>query len=378
MKKILLFLVANAIVICTHAQKPFTVTGHFTGVPSGSRLYFEKLNYNFVKSIDTIITGADGGFIFIDTAKEEGLYRVKYTDALNFLLIIKPETQLIKIETDTNRIKSFDYTIEMSPLTTQIRDFVINANQQYQTVQALYMELQNPMLSDSVRQMKQLQLAINNQQALQFVQGYLDTVTDPVIAAFGALSFVDIKSNIAWATKLEKRLFEKHKENSLVRDFVMQAEQIKKEMQPPVAFPEGTIVPNIILTDTAGKEMNLYDIKGKYVLIDFWASWCSPCRMENPNVVAMFNKFKDKGFTVFSISLDSDKKKWIAAIAKDKLAWPYHVSELKGWQSEICKPWKIHSIPSSYLIDKDHKVIGINLRDVDLQNKLEEIFKGAE
>ena len=130
-------------------------------------------------------------------------------------------------------------------------------------------------------------------------------------------------------------------------------------MQPPVAFPEGTTVPDIVLKDTSGHELKLSDLRGKYVLIDFWASWCGPCRAENPNVAAEYQKYKDKGFTVYSISLDNDRTKWINAIKKDKLAWPTHVSELKGWQSEICKPWKIGSIPSNFLIDKDGKVIEI-------------------
>ena len=374
MKNILLILslaLCNSLVF---AQKPFTVTGHFTGVPAGTPIVFEKLNYSFIKPIGTMNVAADGGFIFKDTAKEEGLYRIRYTDALNVLVVIKPTDELIKIETDTVRMKTFDYTVEGSTLTKQIRDFVIQANTKYQIVQSLGAELQNPMLPDSVKQMKQMQLNFYNSQAQLFVQSYLDTVTDPIIGAFGGLSFIDIKSDVKFATKLEKRLYDTYKDNSLVHDFVAHAEDIKKQMEPPVAFPVGTEVPDIVLKDTSGKEIHLYDIKDKYVLIDFWASWCGPCRAENPNVANMYQKYKDKGFTVFSISLDSDKKKWETAIAKDKLAWPYHVSELKGWQSQICQPWKIQSIPSNFLIDKDRKVIGNNLRGEDLQNVLQQLL----
>ncbi len=124
----------------------------------------------------------------------------------------------------------------------------------------------------------------------------------------------------------------------------------------------------------AGKPLKLSDYKGKYVLVDFWASWCGPCRMENPNVVTAYNKFKDKGFTVLGVSFDQNKDKWIDAIAKDNLSWD-HVSDLKGWGNEVGKMYSITSIPQNFLIDKEGKIVGKNLRGPALEEKLSEIIK---
>jgi thiol-disulfide isomerase/thioredoxin len=115
-------------------------------------------------------------------------------------------------------------------------------------------------------------------------------------------------------------------------------------------------------------------LKGKVVLIDFWASWCGPCRKENPNVVSLYEKYKDKGFTVFSVSLDSDKNAWMRAIETDKLIWPYHISELKRWDGLLSRSYGVNSIPFTVLIDAEGKVIEKNLRGPMLEQKLQQIF----
>jgi peroxiredoxin len=135
----------------------------------------------------------------------------------------------------------------------------------------------------------------------------------------------------------------------------------------------GAYAPEFSMTDTAGKAIPLSSLKGKYVLLDFWAAWCKPCRDENPNVVKSYNTFKNKGFTVLGVSLDKERRDWLKAIKTDNLTWQ-HVSDLKFWQNEAAIIYGVTGIPRNFLLDPKGKIIGRDLRGPDLTDKLNEIF----
>ncbi len=152
--------------------------------------------------------------------------------------------------------------------------------------------------------------------------------------------------------------------------------QVLKAQKESLEFlAPGQMAPDFEETMLDGKTtMKLSDLRGTVVLLDFWASWCGPCRRENPNVVALYEKYKDKGFTVMSVSLDKERSKWEDAIKQDQLSWPNHVSDLQGWSCEAAKQYKVSGIPFTVLIDKGGKIIDTKLRGDALQAELEKIF----
>ncbi len=171
---------------------------------------------------------------------------------------------------------------------------------------------------------------------------------------------------------------------SYARQIRARVEKLKAQNSPDALLAKGSPAPELAFANPEGKVMKLSDLKGKYVLIDFWASWCKPCRMANPHVVKLYEKYHDKGFEIFSVSLDQNRDRWIQAIAADKLTWPYHVSDLKGWQSEGARLYGITSIPQTVLVDTEGNIlakgseIAVNVGSPDpdalLKKKLESIF----
>jgi thiol-disulfide isomerase/thioredoxin len=168
---------------------------------------------------------------------------------------------------------------------------------------------------------------------------------------------------------------EKFPDSPMTTTLVGQTAEIERAYNEHISANSGQrAAPEIALKNPEGVEIKLSSLRGKYVLIDFWASWCGPCRKENPNVVKLYNKYKNKGFTIYSVSLDENKEAWKAAITADGLSWPNHVSDLLRWNSPMPERYGFTGIPHTVLINPEGNVIGVGLRGPSLEQKLKEIF----
>ena len=193
-------------------------------------------------------------------------------------------------------------------------------------------------------------------------------------ALIAAINSLNTEDEFEIYEDVVKSLEKSFGESPTVQSLVVQLEQNRKEFLANQPLSPGSKASEIAMENPDGEIMKLSDYEGKVVLLDFWASWCGPCRKENPTVVKLYNKYKDDGFEVFSVSLDKDRKRWVDAIEKDNLVWEAHVSDLKGWKNEAAQQYQVSGIPFTVLLDKEGKVINTKLRGVQLEMTLESIF----
>lgn len=232
-----------------------------------------------------------------------------------------------------------------------------------------------PFLYDKVRQYTQTLTQVNQPNPVQesFSNRLLGMVvqgskTHKCVLAGIMNGYQQGKNQVLFAKYGEKYLTLFGKENPDI------AKQLQLQVKQAKGFSAGGLAPDFAMNQVDGTELKLSDLRGKVVLVDFWASWCRPCRLANPEVVALYAKYKDQGFEILGISLDRNTAAWEKAIEKDNLTW-YHVSDLKGWQNAAAQLYGVRSIPQTLLIDAEGKIIARNLKGAALEAKLKEIFE---
>lgn len=206
-------------------------------------------------------------------------------------------------------------------------------------------------------------------------RAFADTTSSLISSLFATVKWINIEKNMDYHKGILAKFKATNPGSTYARDYENIIKQIENKLASQNLVP-GKPALDIDLPNPDGKNMKLSDLKGKIVLVDFWASWCKPCRMNNPHVVEMYKKYKSKGFTVYSVSLDkaNQKNRWIQAIKDDNLTWPYHVSDLKGWQCVPAKQYGVRGIPYTVLIDQEGNIAALNPRANTLEQEIKKLL----
>ncbi|HEX8017676.1 MAG TPA: TlpA disulfide reductase family protein [Flavobacterium sp.] len=358
----------TAITSCSKKEEGFTINGNIPGQKDGTvYLEFQDGDQNVVKDSAKIV---DGKFSFAGKVEEPLRYSIKLKgQEYGKVFILSNETIGFKAHKDS---------VYMAKLSGATQDSIYGSyyKNEFKKIQ----DIAGPVykLSDSLTQNGKVKLSEEQKTMMDKKWKDLQTLADD-------LTFKFIKSHkdqIAGALVLDDRLVtygtpEQVKEYFALLSPEVQGSYFGKKIKEGIELNNKTAVgveaPQFSQTDVNGKIVKLSDYKGKYVLVDFWASWCGPCRKENPNVVLAYKTYHDKGFDVLGVSLDDKKKLWEKAIEKDGLTWT-HVSDLKGWKNEAAVLYGVKLVPTNYLIGPDGKIVAKNLREAELQSKLKEIF----
>ncbi|MBR1549474.1 MAG: AhpC/TSA family protein [Bacteroidales bacterium] len=342
MKKLLVILVALTAGLTATAQKS-TVNCTFKGLESGARIVLSNAQGGRLVPVDTLTPNAKG-LVSITRPVADPTMMILSLNKSNspmLHLLVMPKEKIT-------------LTVDYMPATNQ---FNITSSKGSDNMR-VYKEFTNLLV--------RTRLWTPEIPFEQSLDSLLSANTSTLMSAFLVTYFEQAFEQYApLYKKIRDGLIDKWPENEFVKHV---------DSRVRTALVAGMEAPDIVMADRNGNTRRLSDLRGKVVLIDFWASWCRPCRMENPNVVRLYSQFHNKGFEVFSVSLDNNRDAWLKAIEDDHLSWPNHVSDLRGWSSAAGRLYGIQSIPATVLVAPDGKIMARNLRGKDLENKLKEIF----
>jgi len=368
------------------SDKGFTVNGKIKGA-TADLIFLEEASLGSMEPVivDSARLQKDGSFSLSALSKEENLYVLRLTQQINPVATIINDSKKITIDADIANAQQ-PYTVKGSPASEALVNYLSKSNQQLSNIYTMSRQLDSlrqPTAMDSTVLSLQMKRDAASTQFTNYVTNFISESKSPSLSIFALGSYQSYASNqgLGLVPFSQQQMMEVINTAALKFPKHEGLASLKQTLQTPQQ-PQQTAAagllnapaPDFTLPDRSGKPVALSSFKGKYVLVDFWASWCGPCRKENPNVVQAYNQFKDKNFTILGVSLDKEKAPWEKAIADDGLSWT-HVSDLKFWDSQVVPLYNIQGIPYNVLLDPNGVVIAENLRGEELSQKLAEILK---
>lgn len=371
MKNVFYILVSVAFFSCNNKEgKLFEVEGTIKN-SNAKMVYLEEIPFNGSQPIilDSVVIKDDGVFHLKATSKGDGLYSIRTAQKQFPFALVISDASKITIDADANN-QAQPYTVKGSAASQSL--LVFDKTISSKAIALFQLGSRMDSLSkikapDSITSQQYAQVEVAVKDLKNYAADFLNKSTNPALTLYAMDSYQAMTTNIGIKGFNETEVA--NIINSALAKFPKSTilEEVKKKL-PQAKSAEFT------LPDVNGKPVSLSSFKGKYVLVDFWASWCAPCRQENPNIVKTYNQFKDKNFTILGVSLDKDKSAWQDAIKNDGLVWT-HVSDLKFWESQVVQQFRISSIPYNFLVDPNGNIIAEDLHGEELVRTLSTALK---
>lgn len=364
MRNVLAIIVfAFAVVSCGMAKDEFSIKGSISGVDKG-KVYLQKIVNGQPKNIDSVDV-TNGSFSFKGKITTPDVRLLRLNEQEYFAQFFLDNSSItIKAKKDSLR----NTKISGSPTQDIFQIYINEMEKLNKDIMTLQGKFQNAMATGNTNEAEKAkidyQAMVDNNKIFtkNFVKEHANSVVSPYITLLQLVEQVDVAELESIAANFAPEI-----SNS---EYVIKLKEII-EARKKTAI--GAIAPDFTMNDPEGKPIQLSSLRGKVVLIDFWASWCGPCRQENPNVVKLYQQYNPKGLEILGVSLDKSKEDWLKAIKDDKLSWK-HVSDLKYWENATARLYSVNSIPQTYLLDKDGKIIAKGLKGEQLEAKLKELL----
>ena len=339
------------------------ITGNLQNVPQGV-VVLSQYTDSRPKVLDTLEIKSNGDFSFeFDSISAPTFYELNLYGQRVVKLALFTEDVDVKFnfsDPTSLQIEGSKDSKEMLKLEKLMEEYQVKVNQ----LNERYYEAMSKNDAAVIQQIQVDAMTLESQQVVS-VKEMIESMGNS-FASLAAIGLLNPQNDFPFIDALVTKLNDNYPGSPAIL-------QMKQQLDELRALAVGQEAPDIVLPDPSGKSTKLSDLRGKYVLIDFWAAWCKPCRQENPNVVRLYTQYNSKGFEVFGVSLDRSREDWIKAIADDRLNWT-QVSDLLYFNSAAAELYQIQAIPATYLIDPDGKIIAKDLRGPSLEAKLAELF----